>query len=143
VYTIYHTKHTTSLTSKGRMSENSSATSANNQPKYQTTHKTLRQEVNAILKSCKTDATRDSIRDAHAEFVKQYPKFFEKLMDPAVDETQMNYIIGMYEKVQQQKRTFDGASKEIGQKMFDQYVKPGLPPPSDKPPGGIQFGDSK
>lgn len=109
---------------------------------YQTDHQNLRGEVNQIIAMIKKDATPEAIRDKHSSFVQNYPKFFEKLMDKNVDMEQMHYIIGMYEKVQRNKTTFDAASKKIGQRMFDQYVKPDLPPPSDTPSPGIQFGSN-
>ncbi len=85
------------------------------------------------------NSTPEEIRDAHLAFVRDYPKLFEKLMDKHVDMQQLDFIVGMYEKVQTKKTSFDSASKKIGQKMFDQYVKPDLPPPSDTPSPGIQF----
>ena len=110
---------------------------------HQTNHKNLRGEVNQIIALRKKEGeTPETIRDKHASFVQNYPKLFEKLMDKDVDMEQMQYIIGMYEKVQRNKTTFDAASKKIGQRMFDQYVKPDLPPPSDTPSPGVQFGSS-
>jgi hypothetical protein len=107
---------------------------------YDTKHKSLRKEVNQIISMRKKSySTPEEVRDSHPTFVKEYPKLFEKLMDKNVDMQQLDFIIGMYEKVQKKKTSFDDASKKIGQKMFDQYVKPDLPPPSDMPSPGIQF----
>jgi len=111
-------------------------------PAYTTTHKSLRKEVHQILGKKRSQVPADEIREAHGEFVTNYPKFYEKLMAPSVDMQQMEYILGMYEKVQKNKTTFESASKQIGQRMFDQYVKPDLPPPSDTPCPGVQFKQS-
>ena len=104
-----------------------------------TAHPNLRKEVSRILQKRKRGESADHISQTHGPFREKYPKFFDKLMEDNVDTQQMQYIIGMYEKVQRQKTTFDDASKQIGQRMFDQYVKPDLPPPSDTASPGIQF----
>jgi len=103
----------------------------------------LRKQINSIL-DYKQNHSLDQIRTKYGSFVTKYPKLFDKLMQDNIDEneiTHMNYVIEMYEKVQKNKTTFDTASKQIGQRMFDHYVKPDLPPPSDTVQG-IKFGDS-
>ena len=106
---------------------------------YTTAHQSLRKEVDRILTKKRRGETSAAIQAAHAEFYKQYPKFFAKLMGPELDMAQVQYIVGMFEKVQHKKTSYDDASKQIGQKMFDQYVKPDLPPPSETATPGISF----
>jgi hypothetical protein len=106
-----------------------------------TPHRELRQTVNSILDYKKTHDL-STTRDTHSEFVETHPKLFEKLMEDKVDMEQLNYILKMYENVQKKRTPFEAASKQIGQRMFDQYVKPDLPPPSDTKQEGIQFGSA-
>ena len=104
----------------------------------------LRNQIKSILEY-KKNHSLDEMRTKYSTFVTTYPKFFEKLMQDNINEDEikhMNYIIGMYEKVQKNKTSFDDASKQIGQRMFDHYVKPDLPPPSDTAQG-IKFGGSE
>lgn len=60
-------------------------------------------------------------------FVDKYPRLFEKLTDGPVEMEQLEYILRMFEQVHDRSKTFDGASREVGQVMFDRYVKPNLP----------------
>lgn len=94
----------------------------------QKTSLSIRTEVRQILNEHqKQKKEKDEIQKNHSEFVVAYPKLFEKLLEDNVDKVQLEYILKMYEKVQTRKVGFEDASKEIGKKMFDQYVAPSLP----------------
>ena len=87
--------------------------------------------MQAILCAKQRGDSMSQLRQAHSEFIQKYPKLFEKLQENPVDTVQLEYIIDMFENVQYGRNTFESASVAVGQKMFDQYVKPNLPPPSD------------
>ena len=62
---------------------------------------------------------------------KQYPEFadrYKALMKMACESTfdmdRLEYLIRLREQVRNNERTVDDASKEVGQTMFDIYVKP-------------------
>ena len=92
------------------------------------TNLSIRTEVRQILNEHhKQKKEKEEIQKTHSEFVIAYPKLFEKLLEDNVDKVQLEYILKMYENVQSHKVGFEDASKEIGKKMFDQYVAPTLP----------------
>lgn len=80
--------------------------------------------------ACAAGTTKDkekTFRKRHAEFAERYPALFEMVCQPTFDMGRLNYMLNMREKVIQQDRTIDDASKEVGQVLFDEYVKPVLP----------------
>ena len=96
-------------------------------PPVQTSHPTLRKEVYEILAKKKDGQAPDDLESEHSDFKAAYPRFWDKLMESDVDEEQLFYLVSMYENVQRNKTDYESASKRVGQRMFDKFVKPGLP----------------
>lgn len=88
----------------------------------------LKATVSNIRSMCDSGASLSDIRDTHTAFCQRYPKLVEKLMEPDMNEAQLNYLLKMFENVQQEHTTFENASQTIGKKMFDTFVAPDLSP---------------
>ena len=87
----------------------------------------------AVIKEIVEDIRQStlSVIQKKAFFEKRYPEFFENFPTlseaccaPDFDYGRFKYMMKMRDDVLQDKRTLDGASKEVGQKLFDHYVKP-------------------
>lgn len=73
---------------------------------------------------------------------KKYPDFFVKcphLCKLACEETfdfaQLDYMLAMRDSIDKKERSFEDASKEVGEVMFDKYIKDKishLPQPPEK-----------
>lgn len=66
-------------------------------------------------------------RKRHPEFAESYPALFEMACRPGFDMNRFIYMMEMREKVMQRERTVEDASMEVGQALFNEYVKPVLP----------------
>lgn len=62
--------------------------------------------------------------DHFPEFKAQYPFLFDMACAPDFDMERFTYMMNLREQVSKQSRTLEDASKEIGQKLFNEYVKP-------------------
>jgi hypothetical protein len=60
----------------------------------------------------------------YPEFVQRYPILFDMCCDPRCDKQKLDYILSMYKKVENNSMTSQIASVNVGQHMFDTYVKP-------------------
>jgi hypothetical protein len=59
----------------------------------------------------------------YPDFVDRYPVLFKMACEPNFDVGRFKYMIGLRDDVLSRKTTLEDASKEVGQKMFDVYVK--------------------
>lgn len=62
----------------------------------------------------------------YSHFVERYPMLFKMACKPDFDMSRLDYILGMMARVNTNELSYDNATKEFGQKMFDTYVKPNL-----------------
>ena len=62
----------------------------------------------------------------YPEFVERYPVLFASSCEDNFDYNRFKYMMRMREQVTSNKKTLEDASKEVGQRMFDAYVKPKL-----------------
>lgn len=69
----------------------------------------------------------NTFRRRYPEFAERYPALFEMVCLPTFDMAKLQYMLQLREQVMQKERTIDDASKEVGQSLFDEYVKPVLP----------------
>jgi hypothetical protein len=60
----------------------------------------------------------------YPEFAKAFPVLFASACEPGFDIGRFMYMIQMRNEVKNEKRTMEDASKEVGQSLFDEYVKP-------------------
>jgi hypothetical protein len=72
---------------------------------------------------------KDVFEKKYPEFAKNYHMLFAMLCENGngFDMTMLQYMLNLRDKIDTDKVSFDNASKEVGQKMFDIYVKPNVP----------------
>ena len=80
--------------------------------------------VREIRKAAADDMTPEDIRTQFSAFAERYPHLFVMTLEPTFDWDKFAYIISMKAKIDTSQTTVEDASKEVGQKMFDHYVKP-------------------
>lgn len=88
----------------------------------------LRLTVSAIRAMSIAGNTVDEVRNTHTAFCQKYPKLVDKLMEPDMNPEQLEYILKMFDSVQQRDTSFEQASQTIGKSMFDKFVAPDLTP---------------
>lgn len=60
----------------------------------------------------------------HKEFATTYPLLFDMCCDDTSDFKYLEYMIGVLQNVQDNKTSAETASVNVGQTMFDHFVKP-------------------
>jgi hypothetical protein len=60
----------------------------------------------------------------YKDFAESYPMLFEICCDNNRDLTTLYYMIDMLEKIQKKQMTEHVASVNVGQKLYDDYIKP-------------------
>ena len=88
----------------------------------------LRRTVDAIRAMYTAGQTLNDVRATHKEFCQKYPKLVDKLMEPDMNQEQLEYILSMFDQVQQRDTSFEQASQTVGKSMFDTFVAPDLTP---------------
>lgn len=88
----------------------------------------LRRTVSAIRAMSIAGNTVDEVRKTHTAFCQKYPKLVDKLMEHDMNPEQLEYILKMFDSVQQRDTSFEQASQSIGKSMFDKFVAPDLTP---------------
>jgi hypothetical protein len=91
-------------------------------------------EIMTIVREIREYTGSDKRRKAEFEkkypdFVERYPMLFQLACEPTFDLDRLEYMIKLRESIKTQETTLEDASKEIGQKMFDIYVKDRIPEP--------------
>jgi hypothetical protein len=90
--------------------------------------KLLSTEIVTIIKDIRaisgTEKQRqDTGAKRYPEFAEHYPHLFKLACEPAFDMSRLEYMLNLRDSVNNQKVTFEDASKEVGQVMFDTYIK--------------------
>lgn len=60
----------------------------------------------------------------YPEFAERYPALFEMACTPGFDIQKLFFMLELRDKIDARERTVEDASKEVGQALFDEYVKP-------------------
>jgi len=63
-------------------------------------------------------------KNKYPDFVERYPMLFEMACQTSFDMERFEYMINLKMKIDKKEDTVENASKEVGQKLFDTYVKP-------------------
>jgi hypothetical protein len=83
----------------------------------------IKRIVEEIRKS-KVRSKSEYFKKKYKQFEEQYPMLFKTACDDTTDENILYYLINMLEKVQKKEMTEHVASVNVGQKLYDDYVKP-------------------
>jgi hypothetical protein len=59
-------------------------------------------------------------------FFLRYPSLSNLLASGSFEQERLQYILNMHEQVTEGEVTLEGASEQVGQSLFDQYVEPNL-----------------
>lgn len=82
--------------------------------------------IMSIAKEIKMSTRSDKMTyfsPKYPEFVEKYPMLFQMCCEDKHDFAQLEYMIGMLKNIQQNKMTETIASANVGQKLYDVYVK--------------------
>lgn len=83
-------------------------------------------EINAYEGNC---TTRQSVfSKKYPFFAKRYEHLFAMACEDGFDFERFVYMLNLRDEVTSHKKTLEAASIEVGQKMFDVYIKNNLPP---------------
>ncbi len=66
------------------------------------------------------------------DFVDRYPMLYEKVCEDGFDMNRFMYMMNLKNQIQKKAQTVDSASKIVGQRLFDEYVKPIVDGKSEK-----------
>lgn len=92
-------------------------------------------DILAIVREIRTslDTAVGSMKSRRAFFEKRYPEFaerfphlFQMVFDPEFNMERFEYMIRLRNDIQSNRTTFENASKEVGQHMFNEYIAPNL-----------------
>jgi hypothetical protein len=86
------------------------------------------EEILEIIRDIRNSNLTPKQRESHFEkkysdFNDRYPYLFTMACGESLDETTLNYILTMRQKVRTNTLSEFDASKEVGQKFFDKYMK--------------------
>jgi hypothetical protein len=63
-------------------------------------------------------------KEKYPEFAEKYPTLFGMCCDPNSDISKLDYLLNMLKNIQTDRMTQHVASVNVGQILFDEYVKP-------------------
>lgn len=67
---------------------------------------------------------RKYCQSTYPDFVDRYPMLFEKVCEDGFDMNRFLYMMGLKEQIETKVHTVESASAEVGQALFNTYVKP-------------------
>jgi hypothetical protein len=83
-----------------------------------------------------TDADRKRVFGTkYADFAQRFPHLFAMVCDSTCNMEYLKYMLTLRDTMDKAEITFEDASKQVGQYMFDEYIKDkvkDMPPPPEK-----------
>tara|TARA_B110000444_G_C18597968_1_gene481661 strand:+ start:66 stop:404 length:339 start_codon:yes stop_codon:yes gene_type:complete len=70
-----------------------------------------------------TDNEKTILKKKYELFSKRYPMLFDTIIEPIYDQNRLLMFLNMRDKIVNNEKTFEDASKDIGNVMFKEYVK--------------------
>lgn len=80
------------------------------------------QDVTSQKKSMRDK--RKYCKTKYPDFVDRYPMLFEKVCEDEFDMNRFVYMMSLKQQILNKEQTLESASVQVGQKLFDVYVKP-------------------
>lgn len=78
-------------------------------------------------------ARQEAGRKMYPEFAERYPVLFEMACTPGFNMTRLRHMLGLRESVRSDHMSLDQASAQVGQELFNIYVKDSVASkPADK-----------
>lgn len=89
------------------------------------------EEIRAIVEEMirSPGTVKDREREFQAKyphFAERYPMLFKMACKPDFDQGRFDYILQMMTRVKNNDMSYDKATQQFGQDMFDTYIKPNL-----------------
>lgn len=81
------------------------------------------QDIRAAV-AMTTSERKSEFTKKYPDFVERFPVLFDNCCEPDFEYPRFRFMMRMLEEVNQNKKSQEEASKEVGQMMFDKYVKP-------------------
>lgn len=111
---------------------NANASSSSNSAKQVTATNdmsTIRTVVNLIKASKRRGRSKKEVFHMMPDFCETYPALFNMVYDDGdrMDNARLEKMMDMVDKVNGGKLSFKKASEDVGQNMFNEYVKPRVP----------------
>jgi hypothetical protein len=87
------------------------------------------QEIIAIVEEIRASPLKQKEKESaferkYPEFYKSYSAILQMACQPDFDREQFAYMMAMRERIREKNISFDEASKEVGQNLYDKFVKP-------------------
>lgn len=76
-----------------------------------------------VASSLKTSSKKIHFEKKFPDFAEKYPTLFSKCCESS-DLSTIQYVLNMLLNIEQNKMTQETATANVGQKLFDEYVKP-------------------
>lgn len=83
----------------------------------------VRSRITEVRRLRELGQNDEEIKAALGNFVTQYPTLFQMAVEPHFDESKLNFMLGMLDKMSNG-MTQHQASVIVGQKLVDSFVKP-------------------
>jgi acetyl-CoA carboxylase beta subunit len=68
--------------------------------------------------------SEEELKSRYPSFFKQCPTLFAMIYRKDLDDQKLNMMLSYFAQVKEGSMTYENASKDVGQKLFDEYVKP-------------------
>lgn len=90
-------------------------------------------EIRSIVNDLRTLGNSENKRQRegkrrYAAFAERYPMLFEMACKDNFDMQRFEYMLNLRASIDNRQTTVEAASREVGQRMFDIYVKDKIPP---------------
>lgn len=86
----------------------------------------IRLSIDAGEVSGGENARRQEFEKKYPEFAQRHRHLFDMVCEDKFDKERLTYMLHMRDSIEKKEISFEDASKNIGQTMFDVYVKPKL-----------------
>lgn len=95
-----------------------------------------RESIRRIIKRI-TESTVENKEEyfgqMYPNFKEKYPVLFQKVCDGDLDINNLNYMLGLLEKIENENLSQFDASANVGQMLYARYVEPSLKEKEDLP----------
>lgn len=66
----------------------------------------------------------EALRLKYSEFADRYPTLYALALQKNLDPAKLEMMLGMFSRISGGEMTYEDASKDVGQRLFDEFVKP-------------------
>lgn len=81
-------------------------------------------KIATVIKNSKEPNKEEHFKVKYKNFATKYPMLFQMCCKDDFDYDRLCYMLNMIKNVSDNKLSYEDASKQVGQKMYDEYVDP-------------------